>query len=131
MRRRLELVADLSLGTGQRPNGLLSRPRRQEPESDFIAGRTPERHAVGRRSARKEPDLMPYFLCPACALQAYSAAAESRCPRCDTRLESNNQLHPSIPLAEPVSGRRSRPEATGWRRFRRAASDGLPEVGRQ
>jgi len=74
---------------------------------------------------------MPYFLCPACALRAYSAAAESRCPRCDTRLESNNQLHPSIPLAEPVSGRRSRPEATGWRRFRRAASDGLPEVGRQ
>jgi hypothetical protein len=74
---------------------------------------------------------MPYFLCPACALRAYSAAAEARCPTCDTWLESDNQLHPSILLAEPVSGRRSRPEATGWRRFRRAASDGLPEVGRQ
>jgi hypothetical protein len=74
---------------------------------------------------------MPYFLCPACARRAYSAAAESRCPRCDTGLESNNQLHPSIPLAEPVSARRSRPEPPGWQRFGSAVRGGLPEVGRQ
>jgi hypothetical protein len=74
---------------------------------------------------------MPHFLCPACALRAYSAAAEGRCPRCDSRLETTNQLHPSIPLAEPVRGRRSPPEATGWQRFRGAASGGLPGTGRQ
>jgi hypothetical protein len=73
---------------------------------------------------------MPYFLCPACALRAYSAAAEGRCPTCDTRLDSNDQLNPSIPLAEPFSGRRSRPEPTDWQRFGSAARGGLPEVGR-
>ena len=112
-------------------NVALSRSRRQEPESDFIAGRMPERHAAGRRNARKEPDLMPYFLCPACALRAYSAAAEGRCPSCDAPLERNHQLQPSIPLAEPVSAKRSRPQATGWRRFRSAARGALPEVGRE
>jgi hypothetical protein len=29
---------------------------------------------------------MPHFLCPSCALRAYSAAGESRCPNCDTPL---------------------------------------------
>jgi hypothetical protein len=51
---------------------------------------------------------MPYFLCPACALRAYSAAAGARCPRCDTWLDSDDQLHPSLPPAQPVSGRWSR-----------------------
>jgi hypothetical protein len=74
---------------------------------------------------------MPYFLCPACALRAYSAAAQARCPTCDTWLENDNQLHPSIPLAEPVSGRRSRPEPAGSQRFGSRGRRGLPEVGRQ
>jgi hypothetical protein len=64
---------------------------------------------------------MPYFLCPACALRAYSAAAQARCPTCDTWLESDDQLHPSIPLAEPA----------GSQRFGSRARAGLPEVGRQ
>jgi hypothetical protein len=59
---------------------------------------------------------MPYYLCPACALRAYSAAGESRCPACDARLRRNDQLHPSIPHAESLGGGRARPEpATPFR----------------
>lgn len=59
---------------------------------------------------------MPYYLCPACALRAYSAARESRCPACDAPLGHNNHLHPSIPPAESLGGTRSRPEpATPFR----------------
>jgi uncharacterized Zn finger protein (UPF0148 family) len=55
---------------------------------------------------------MPYYLCPACALPAYSAAGESRCPACDAPLRRNNQVHPAIPPA----GGRARPEpATPFR----------------
>jgi hypothetical protein len=74
---------------------------------------------------------MPYFLCPECALRAYSAAAEGLCPRCDTPLGRSNQFHPSIPLAEPVRGRRFPSDPTGSRRFGGVARAGLWEVGRQ
>ena len=74
---------------------------------------------------------MPYFLCPECALRAYSAAAEALCPRCDTPLGRSNQIHPSIPLAEPLRGRRFRSNPTGSRRFGSGTRDGLSRVGRQ
>jgi hypothetical protein len=43
---------------------------------------------------------MPYFLCPRCAVRAYSAAAESSCPACGGPLHGKHQLHPSISEAE-------------------------------
>jgi hypothetical protein len=45
---------------------------------------------------------MPYFVCPGCALRAYSAASESRCPSCDAPLRRENRLNPSIPRAESI-----------------------------
>ena len=53
---------------------------------------------------------MPYYLCPACALRAYSAAGESRCPACEAPLRRNNQVHPSSPQAESSGSGRTRPE---------------------
>lgn len=50
---------------------------------------------------------MPYFLCPACAVRAYSAARESRCPACDVPLRSSHQLHDRVPVAEPLGTGRS------------------------
>jgi len=49
----------------------------------------------------------------------------------DTPLGRSNQFHPSIPLAEPVRGRRFRSDPTGSRRFGGVARAGLLEVGRQ
>jgi hypothetical protein len=61
---------------------------------------------------------MPYFLCPACALSAYSAAGESRCPACDTPLRRFNQVHPPIPRAESLRDDRARPHPLRAKRFR-------------
>jgi hypothetical protein len=53
---------------------------------------------------------MPYSLCPASALRAYSAASESCCPACDAPLRRNSQVHPSIPPAGSLGRGRARPE---------------------
>jgi hypothetical protein len=73
---------------------------------------------------------MPYFLCPWCALRAYSAAGESRCPACDAPLGHNNQLHPSVPRAESLSGTRAGPGPAEAGRFRRVVREGIPGAGR-
>jgi hypothetical protein len=74
---------------------------------------------------------MPYFVCPGCALRAYSAASESRCPSCDAPLRRENRLNPSIPRAESI--RRgpagSAPEEAG--RFRGGRHSGVAEGGVQ
>jgi hypothetical protein len=74
---------------------------------------------------------MPYFLCPACALRAYSAASECRCPNCDRPLQRDNQLHLSVPRAEALRTTREDPTREGLGRFRRRARDGVPEGGVQ
>jgi hypothetical protein len=72
---------------------------------------------------------MPYFLCPVCALRAYTAAPESRCPSCDAPLRRADQLHPSIPRAEPLGERGARSATEDSGRFRTAARSGIPEGG--
>jgi hypothetical protein len=62
---------------------------------------------------------MPHFLCPRCALRAYSAAGESRCPSCDTPLGRDDHLRVNIPPRESLSGR-----------FRTVAHDATREAGR-
>jgi tRNA(Ile2) C34 agmatinyltransferase TiaS len=73
---------------------------------------------------------MPHFLCPRCALRAYSAAGESRCPSCGTPLRGNNQLHPSIPRGESLSRGRAGPVPAEAGRFRRVSSGRIPQAGR-
>jgi hypothetical protein len=65
---------------------------------------------------------MPYSLCPACALRAYSAAGDRRCPACDAPLRRNNQVHPSIPPAAGSLGR-GRVRLEPARPFRGALSE--------
>lgn len=74
---------------------------------------------------------MPYFLCPACALRAYSAAAECHCPSCDRALQRNNQLVVSVPRAERVGGGRDIPDPAEPGRFRRRSRRGVREEGLQ
>jgi hypothetical protein len=72
---------------------------------------------------------MPHFLCPVCALPAYSAAHESRCPSCHTPLRRVNQLHPSIPRAESLGDGRARSAPADAGRFRRAVHRGASKEG--
>jgi hypothetical protein len=78
---------------------------------------------------------MPYFLCPTCAVRAYSAAGESRCPACDAPLRRSNQLAASIPCAEPLTRRLASPAAGNEERFRKMGRFGrsvrrhLPQPG--
>jgi hypothetical protein len=72
---------------------------------------------------------MPYFVCPRCALRAYSAAGESRCPSCDTPLGRDDQLR--LPIGGPhllSDGRRPGSSEAG--RFRRVEPGATREAGR-
>jgi hypothetical protein len=69
---------------------------------------------------------MPYFLCPACGLRAYSAAGESRCPACDVPMGTGNQLRDPVTVAEPLASARRRPDSGGARRFGGTIEDALP-----
>jgi hypothetical protein len=72
---------------------------------------------------------MPHFLCPRCALRAYSAAGESRCPGCGTRLGRDDQLR--IPVRPPESlGAAGSPGSSGAGRFRRVARGATQEARR-
>jgi hypothetical protein len=74
---------------------------------------------------------MPYFLCPACALRAYSAAAECRCPSCDRPLQRANHVQLSIPHAESVGGGPQSPDPPEPGRFRRRSFRRVREEGVQ
>ena len=74
---------------------------------------------------------MPYFLCPACALRAYSAAAECHCPSCARPLRRHDQLAASISHAEGVGGEHVIPDPPEPARFRRRARRRVPQEGLQ
>jgi tRNA(Ile2) C34 agmatinyltransferase TiaS len=55
---------------------------------------------------------MPYFKCPRCALRAYSAAAQTRCPVCGTPLRRTDQTAKTRSTSRAVALQPS-PDLTG------------------
>jgi hypothetical protein len=73
---------------------------------------------------------MPHFVCPRCALRAYSAAAESRCPSCETPLGRDDELRVAAPPPGSLGGWGRQPGSLEAGRFRRVAHGATREASR-
>jgi hypothetical protein len=71
---------------------------------------------------------MPHFLCPRCALPAYSAAAESRCPSCETPLGRDDELNVPAPPPGSLGGGARQAGSSEAGRFRRVAHGATQEA---